>query len=410
MRSDATPSMAMPRGDPAMVGLLKRAVPVLLALAGLGLLTGPSAACPFCTMQGKTLLQEMDDASMVLYGTLTSGNEKAETTDFAIDLVVKDDPKVGAAKKKTITLSRYIDPASPDGKPYKYLIFCDIFKGKIDAYRGMACKADSKLAAYLQGALNVKDKPIGDRLRYFFDYLDCPDVEASNDAYKEFGNADYKDYRDMAKTLPPERIVKWLRDPETPSFRFGLYASMLGHCGKKEHVKVLETLLHDPDKRVTTGIDGILAGYVMLDTEKGWKYVQGLLDNPKKEFMERYAALRAVRFLREYRTDIVKEKELLDGMCKLLSQDDISDLAVEDLRRWQAWDRADKVLAVVKESPYKQPIVRRSILRYCLQCKGVAAADAYVAEKRKADPEAVQEAEELLKLEADIPAPMKKDK
>jgi len=378
---------------------MKRAALMALVLGGLLLAGRPSAACPFCTMQGKTLLQESSEASMVLFGTLTNPNETNNTTDVKVETVVKDHAARGG--KDTVRVDRFVPP-SPDGTPYKYLLFCDVTKTRIDPYRGIACKPNSKVAVYLQKALEVKDKPVGERLRFFFDYLDSADVDVSNDAYKEFGNADYPDYRDMAKSLPADRLIKWLRDPETPGFRYGLYASMLGHCGKKKDAEVLKEMLDNADKRLTSGIDGILAGYVMLDTEAGWKYTQSVLKDPKKEFMFRYAALRSVRFLHEYRADVVGKKELLDGVCELLHQEDIADLAIEDLRKWKAWDRADRVLAVCKGDAYKQSIVRRSVLRYCLQCKGNAAAEAYVAAQRKADPEAVKDAEELLKY-ADEP-------
>ena len=45
------------------------------------------------------------------------------------------------------------------------------------------------------------------------------------------------------------------------------------------------------------------------------------------------------------------------------------------------------------------PIVRRSVLRFALSFPDVAADSAYVAEQRKTDPQAVSEAEEILKLE-----------
>ena len=48
----------------------------------------------------------------------------------------------------------------------------------------------------------------------------------------------------------------------------------------------------DPAKRATTGIDGILAGYTLLRPTEGWDYVHGILNDGKKEFMTRYAALR----------------------------------------------------------------------------------------------------------------------
>jgi hypothetical protein len=394
-----------------MSRLARRLSPLFVAVAALvGLArTTPAVCCPFCTLQGQTLTGEMAQAKMVLYGTLGNANEEKETTDMAVETVVKDHPSRGKTKK--LTLDRYIPP-SLDGSKYKYLVFFDLFRGKFDPYRGVAVKPDSKMPEYLAGAFKVKDKPLGERLRFFFDWLDNPDIEIANDAYKEFGNVDYNDYKAMAARLPAERIIKWLEDADTPSFRIGLYASMLGHCGKGKFeaasAKALKAILDDADKRVASSSDGVMAGYVMLRPKEGWKYILDTLRDSKSEFTVRFAALRAVRFLRDYRSDLVSKKDLLAGVCTLLNQDDIADLAIEDLRKWQQWDLADRVLAVQKTEVYKQNIVKRAILRYCLQCKGSKAAAAYVAEQRKADAEAVQDAEELLELDA-RPAPTPPD-
>jgi hypothetical protein len=392
-----------------MVGLLRRSFPLLAAAAAVAALgwVPRAAACPFCTMQGQTLIGEVGQASMVLYGDFTNANEQAETTDLVIEAVIKD--HAARNRRKTLTLAKYVPPP-PDKSKVKYLVFCDIFKDKIDPYRGVPVKPNSPLPEYLKKALLVKDKPIAQRLRFFFDYLDSEDLEVSNDAYKEFGNADYKDYQGMAKDLPADKIARWLRDENTPQFRYGLYASMLGHCGKAKHAEVLRKLLEDPDKRVSSGIDGILAGYTMLKPKEGWKYLRGTLKDTKKEFMLRYAALRAVRFLHDLRADLVGKKELVEGVCLLLDQDDIADLAIEDLRKWQYRDKLDRVLAVRKGAAYKLPIVQRAVLRFCLSCKGNAKAAAYVAERRKEDPDSVKEAEELLELEQEPAKDPKKAK
>jgi hypothetical protein len=380
-----------------MTGLFRRCLSALVVLTLLGLYVAPTPACPFCSMQGQTLTGEITQASMVLFGTLANAKEDGEgSTDLIIDMVVKDNEILG--KRKTITMARYVIPPA-DGK-YKYLVFCDVFKGKIDPYRGVAVKADSDLPKYLRGALAVKDKKPNERLRFFFDYLDNADGEISNDAYKEFSNADYKDYREMALTLPPEKIAGWLKSSTTPSFRLGLYASMLGHCGKPEHAKVLLSLLEDPNKPATSGVDGILAGYVMLQPKEGWKYVRAILGDSKKDFMLRYAALRAARFFKDSRPDIVPSEEVVAATALLLSQSDIADLAVEDLRKWNQWELADQILNLKKTPAFEVPIVRRAVLRFALSCaEKVPAAKSYVDEQRAKDAQGVTDAEELLKLE-----------
>jgi hypothetical protein len=399
-----------------MAGLTRRLLPLLIAFLALPLLISPSGACPFCGMQGPTLTGEVAQAKLVLYGQLTNAKEQANgdgTTDLVVENVIKnelagkkDDPLAG--NNKTVRLDRFLPPLGEANK-YRYLIYCDVFRGKIDPYRTVPVIKDGGMAKYLLGALEHKDEPIGKRLRFFFDYLDNPDLEISNDAYKEFGNADYKDYKDMAKELPAERVARWLKDEKTPAFRYGLYASMLGHCGKEEHAKLLHDMLEDPAKRLGSGVDGMLAGYVMLKPREGWAYTRAILKDGKKEFMIRYAALRAVRFLWDSRPDLVSQREMKESLGDLLKQSDIADLAIDDLRKRQCWDVSDAVLGLRNTKTYEIPIVRRAILRFALGCqdskaKSSTAARSYVAEQRQKDPQIVADAEELLKLEQMPPA------
>jgi hypothetical protein len=397
-----------------MTSLLQRVPLLLIVTLVLGLLASPGGACPFCSMQGQTLTGEVGQAKLVLYGKLTNADENANNGDGATDLAVetvikndlkgkKDDP---VARNKIVRLDRYVPtPAQVDADKYRYLVYCDLFKGKIDPYRVLPVLKNGDMAKYLLGALSHKDDKIGKRLRFFFDYLDNPDLEISNDAYKEFGNADYKDYQKMAKGLPADRVAKWLtEDKNTPAFRYGLYASMLGHCGTEKHAKLLRDMLEDPAKSRGSGVDGMLAGYVMLKPKEGWQYTRDILKDPQKEFLLRYAALRTVRFLWDSRPDLVNKKELTAGMSFLLEQSDIADLAVDDLRKRECWDVTDHVLALRKTKAYEIPIVRRAILRFALSCKGNTAAAAYVAEQRKQDAQMVADAEELLKLEQMPPA------
>jgi hypothetical protein len=383
-----------------MAGTLRRLTPLLIAVLAWACWPTAAPACPFCGMSGQTLTGDVNQASMVLYGTLANAkldpnNDLGGTTELHIEAVIKKHEILG--DQKVVILPRYV-PTDKNGKA-PFLIFCDVFKGKIDPYRGIPVTDGSDIVKYLQGALRVKDKPIADRLRYFFDYLDNRDLEISTDAYKEFGNADYKDYKDMAHNLPADKIAGWLEDANTPASRYGLYASMLGHCGKDKHAEVLHKMLTDPAKVASTGVDGMLAGYTMLKPKEGWTFVHDILKDPSKEFLQRYAALRAVRFFWESRPDLLPKKQLEEGVCMLLDQGDIADLAIDDLRKWHCWDVADKVLGLYGKKGHDAPIVQRAILRFALSCPNKPKAKELVDDLRKRDPERVKDVEELLRLE-----------
>jgi hypothetical protein len=394
-----------------MTGLLSR-LPHFGLTAGavllLCVLVTPASACPFCQAQGQTLTSEVNMASMVLFGTLhdatLTGNDGFEgTTTLTVEKVVKDNDWRKSQKNPTeIKLNRYIPPVDKN-KPLKYLVFCDIYKGNIDPYRGIAVEPNSDLPKYLEGALKHKDEKPNTRLRFFFDYLDNTDSEVSTDAYKEFANAPYQDYREMAGHLPADRIAGWLTSEKTPAFRHGLYASMLGHCGKPEHADVLRKMLDDPLRRSGVGTDGILAGYVMLAPKEGWAYLSGILRDAKKDFSTRYAALRTVRFFWDLRPDLITQKDMIGALRPMLEQGDIADLAIEDLRKWKQWDLARDILALRDRKSHQVPIVQRAILRYALSCPQNPDAVALVDTLRKKDPRMVKDAEELLRLEIAVP-------
>ncbi len=375
---------------------------LLVALVGSALVSQAANACPFCGQAGQTLTQEVNDANMIVFGSLSNPKRDPDefgkgTTEMTVEMVVKDDPFLKG--RKTITLPRYI-PQDPKN-PSKYLVFCNIFKDQLDPYRGEAVAPDSKLAAYLKGAIAIRSKDAATRLRYFFDYLDSPENTISVDAYMEFAAADFKEVAAVAPKLPAATIAKWLRDPNVQPSRIGLYGSLLGQCGNaKEHAGLLREMLDDPKKRFSSGVDGMLAGYVELDPKAGWKYVRDLIADPKQEFLVRYAALRAARYFYDYRKDLISTNDVVDALRLLLDQGDIADLPIEDLRKWGRWELTDKIISLYGQKSHNIPIVKRSIIRFALSAPADnMAALAFLKERRAEDPERVKDIEQLLELE-----------
>lgn len=398
-------------------------------VAALGLFNPEAGACPFCSAQGQTLSGEINQADFIVLGTLSNPQRDKNdftrgTTDLSIEIVVK--PHDFLTGKTKLTIPRYVpvDAATANGK---FLLFCSLYTrqsdfaaasvasaaslasysaNQIDAYRGETVRPDSKLAEYLKGAIEVRGKDPTTRLRYFFDYLDSPDLTIASDALNEFGYADYKEVRELAEKLPADKVIKWLKDPNTSPSRFGLYGLFIAHCGKKDDAKTVRDLLTQPDRAYSSGLDGMLAAYVMLDKAAGWDYAMGLLKDPKNEFPTRYAALKLMRFFWEFRPDVVSPKEVLEGMKLLVAQSDMADLPIEDLRKWGQWDLTPFVLGYTRVQSHNAiPIVRRSILRFAIAAPAnQTEAKAYVEEVRKQDPERVKFVEQTLLDELPKPA------
>ncbi len=228
--------------------------------------------CPFCGgAQGQTLVKEVQQARFVLYGVPSNPQIKRDaegrefgTTDFTIEEVVKNDPFL--KNKKTLTLPRYVPPTGTGEE--KVLLFCDLSNDQFDAYLMMSVK-DSVVVKYLKEAIKLDEKDTSKRLKFFFNYLDHFDNEVASDAYKEFAKADYADVvklvKDHGGADMHKRLITWMKDPNTAIYRYGLFGLMLGLCGKQEDGEVFLSLLNDPDKSLMSGIDGILAGYILVD-------------------------------------------------------------------------------------------------------------------------------------------------
>jgi hypothetical protein len=364
-----------------------------------------SAHCPFCgTMQGQTLVKEVQQAQFVLYGVPSNPQVKREadgreisTTDFTITDVVKNDAFL--KNKKTLTFSKYIPPSTTG--PEKFIVFCSVSNNEVDSYLFISSK-DEALVKYLKEAIQLDEKQVAKRLYFYFNHLDHFDLEISQDAFKEFAKADYADVVKMVKEFGGDsmrkRLQGWLKDPNTAQYRFGLIGLMLGLCGEKTDSEVFLSVLNDPEKSLLTGIDGLLAGFILLDKDAGWKYTMNLV-NGEKDFNKRYAALRTVRFLQDTHMGHVSQEELLGAMEQFLGQGDISDLAIEDLRKWKQWKYTKRIIELGKTDSHAAPIVQRAILRYMLCATGDQAATDYVAAIRKEHPERIKDAQEILELE-----------
>jgi hypothetical protein len=381
-----------------------------VGLAALVAVPSPARACPFCPSAGQTLLGEVNQAHLIVFGTLSNAqrdpNEFGKgTTDLEIEVVVKDHEYLKGKKK--ITLPRYVPP-DPKNKS-KHLIFCEIYKGELDPYRGEAVAPDSPIATYLKGAIELKDKDMPTRLSYFFKYFDCPDWSVSGDAFQEFSNAEYKYVHEAAPKFDPAHVLKMLKDPNTSKARLGLLGLIFGHCGKGEaDAKALKALIDDPDVRQATGLDGLLAGYVLLDPKDGLNYIGGIIKDAKVDFLVRYAALRSMRFFWEYRDDILKKPDIVAAVQPLLDQPDIVDLAVEDLRKWEQWDLAPKVIGLFDKPTHDASIIQRSIIKFALSAPSTNQECGGFISRLRADEkqaERVRDLEQLLELEKPRPTP-----
>jgi hypothetical protein len=381
---------------------MARRIVVLLAVLALPALGGFRAlACSLCSgQQSATLRQDAAQARLVLYGTLLNPRLNAGadaltaggTTDLRIERVLKADPFLG--DKKVIELPRYV-PVDPKNPP-KFLVFCDVFNGKLDPYRGAPVKS-AAVADYLKGALALDPTNRTESLLYFFNYLEHPDPEVATDAYLEFAKASDQDVGQVAAKFSPDKLRTWLQDPQTPASRLGLYGFLLGACGGDRDAALLHALVQNPTERTAGALGGLLSGYIQLRPRDGWELALARLRDNRRPFTERFAVLGMLRFYQGWKPEETR-REILRCSAVVLGQSDLADLAVEDLRRWQMWDLTGDVLALYGKKDFDAPIQRRAVVRYALSCPRPEAGR-FLTALRQQDPDLVKEVEEALQFE-----------
>ena len=352
-------------------------------------------ACSLCAnlQQVPTFRQEaaQPQARMILYGTFKNG--QVSGTEFHIGEVLRSDKFIEG--KKSVIVPKYIPT---DGGEKPFLLFADVYKDSLDAYRGVPIKTAAGVE-YVKQVLKLDPKNKTENLLFFFKYLENPDKEVANDAFMEFAKATDVEIGEVAKKLSADKLRGWLKkDAGTPPERIGLYAFLLGACGTKDDAALLESLLRENSERTTKAFDGILAGYIHLRPKEGWELAMATLKDDKKSFEVRLSVVRTLEFFYRYQPKENKAN-VLKGLEIMLVRSDLADVAIEDLRRLKLFDLTPEVLGLYGQKGYEGQLMREAIIRYALSCPGDAAAQKFLTERRKAEPDLVKDVEEAMRFE-----------
>lgn len=333
---------------------------------------GSIRACSLCNLTGlkeqRTIREDLEQAKLILYGPasnprFTDANLGTGVTDLHVLRVLKDTGALG--KQKTIQLDRYI-PVLDDKNPPRFVIFCDVVDGKLDPYRGRTVQSESVLQ-YIKEVDGVKDQERARQLLYYFQHLDNPDEVIAEDAFLEFARSSDREVGEVAGRLAPERLRKLLANPKTPAGHLSLFAFLLGGCGTNSDADLLRKLIDNPGPEGDSNLDGLLSGYIHLRPRDGWDLAYAILSDRDRPFLQQFAAVRSLRFYQGWKPEETR-KEVLRCHAAVLTDGEIADLAIEDLRRWKLWDLTGVLLAQYGRDTHKAPITRRAILRYALSC------------------------------------------
>jgi hypothetical protein len=403
----------------------------LLVLASSG--AASSFACPFCSVESQTLSEEIKGADAVVLAKLVKeapatanpSDPNSGMATFKIVEPLKGRESLGKTDEISVV---FFGDADRD----KTYMVTGLGKGKIDWTTPLPLTTTA--VDYVKKLRSIA--PAGpERLVFFQDYLENADPLLAQDAYDEFGRAPYSELHELKPKMQHDRIVKWVADPEVNPSRRRLYLTMLGVCGSKADVPLLEGMIvsdfdamkpalvqlvdsgiamggpigmpvlveavQQDERRKKLGLDALVACYLILRGPEGMDLVENrFLKNPHAEYTHVYSTIMALRFHGDENTGVVPRERLLGAMRLLLDNPDFADQVVLDLSRWEDWSVLERLVDMFKKSDSKgyirQPVV--SYLTVASEQPGDVGerAKAGLAELEKLDPETVKTARSLM--------------
>jgi hypothetical protein len=203
-----------------------------------------AAACPFCNVESRTLTEELASAEAVVLATLVADAPPIVDVD-------NEDPDSGKATFKIVDV--LAGDRLKSGEEIKVVYFGEGERDKTFMISGIAVENDAiewttplpLSATAIEYVRQLPSVPAegGKRLEFFQKYLENDDPLLAQDAYDEFARAPYSALHQLEGHMDHDRLVEWIQSPDVNPSRRRLYLTMLGVCGDKGDLPMLESMI-----------------------------------------------------------------------------------------------------------------------------------------------------------------------
>ena len=422
---------------------LRRSIRRAAAALGLALVAASlTMACPFCTVESRTLTEEINSSAAVVLAKLV-----AEAPPAAID-ADDNDPDAGKATFQIVDVLNVTGSGEKHefkpGDQIKVVYFGEGERDKTFMISGVGVENDaiewttplplSETAIEYVRKLSGVPAAGAERLLFFQDYLENDDPLLAQDAYDEFARAPYSELLELKGHLHHERLVEWIQSPDVNPSRRRLYLTMLGICNDKHDLSMIEEMivsdfsakkpildemvslgrtLNGPlfldmwtemvdfdERQKKLGLDATVGCYLVLRGPKALDLIdERFLKNPKVDYTHAYMTIMALRIIGE-ETHAVSRERLLASVRLLLDNPDFADQVIPDLARWEDWSVLERLVDMYKKGDEKS-YVRQPVVTYLTVASEQpgdigARAKATLADLEKLDPEGVKKAQSLM--------------
>ena len=357
---------------------------IILTAGWLTLLPAKLLACPFCNAVSQTLRQEMAamDSVVIAISTQDASERDAET---------------GKLMMKVVQVLKGGDLVQV-GDELEAIYYGDVTKGRRFMLSGVdppqlqwSCLPVTERAETYIGKMNALEDDDLVRLKFYYQFLQDEESMLARDAYDEFAIAPYDAVKKLAPEMDHDQLVKWISDPEMPTDRKRLYLTLLGVCGGKDDLSMLEKMLRSTSKSSKGGLDAMIACYLTLGGESGLGLINELfLANKQAPYADTYQAIMAIRF-HGTEGDVIPRSALVESLHHVLDRKDLADLVIPDLARWNDWSQINRLVNLFETADPDNNWVRVPVVNYLRACPLDSAKEA-LKKIEKIDPESVRRA------------------
>ncbi|MEC7407388.1 MAG: hypothetical protein VYB72_01135 [Planctomycetota bacterium] len=357
---------------------------IILTAGWLTLLPAELLACPFCNAVSQTLRQEMAamDSVVIAISTQDASERDADT---------------GKLMMKVVQVLKGGDLVQV-GDELEAIYYGDVTKGRRFMLSGVdppqlqwSCLPVTERAETYIGKMNALEDDDLVRLKFYYQFLQDEESMLARDAYDEFAIAPYDAVKKLAPEMDHDQLVKWISDPEMPTDRKRLYLTLLGVCGGKDDLSMLEKMLRSTSKSARGGLDAMIACYLTLGGESGLGLINELfLANKQAPYADTYQAIMAIRF-HGTEGDVIPRSALVESLHHVLDRKDLADLVIPDLARWNDWSQINRLVNLFETADPENNWVRVPVVNYLRACPLDSAKEA-LKKIEKIDPESVRRA------------------
>jgi len=348
-------------------------------------------ACPFCSAVSLTFSEEMGASDVVVIAKIV---ERPEPTDSSVTATTEQSMSgfeiVHILKGESKLEDKQHFKAFYFGEDPADAHFLLMGTSQPDLAWSTPILLNEQTEQYMLKLPGLPEKGI-ERLIFFQEYFEDPEDLLARDAYDEFAKAPYRELQQLKDRMHHDKLLNWIRDENVTTTHRRLYLTMLGACGTKDDVPLLEELITAEDRDARSALDALIACYLTLKGADGLPLIEDrFLKNADAEYTDTYSAIMAIRFHGQEETGIPRAR-LVAALRNMLDRPELADLVIPDLARWEDWSVMDRLVRLFKDADEASSWVRVPVINFLRACPDPKAKE-YIEELAKIDPDAVKRA------------------